>query len=271
MALPNNQSKIISTSVRRQALADFLRNARARITPAMAGLPAIGRRRTPGLRREEAAQLCGISVTWYTWIEQGRDVKVSSSVWSSLADTLHLNPTERAYLFELAGISDPDQGKVELASLPAELELCVKKITDPAYILDRYWNILYFNKPFEELFFGWPKEGKNNSLLDFIFLNPKARVFVDRWEQRAKRSVSEFRADVSAYLEDNKVLAEIERLRQQSDVFNYWWERQVVEGREGGVRGFNHPDRGYVEYQQLTYRLATHLDFKLVMLLDAKA
>src|SRR6185312_3722822 len=89
-------------SISRRALAEFVRAHRLRLTPAAAGLPAGTRRRTPGLRREEVAQLAGISVTWFTWIEQARDVSVSPGALARLAQTLHLSPAERAYLFELA-------------------------------------------------------------------------------------------------------------------------------------------------------------------------
>src|ERR1700726_81235 len=93
--------------IRRRELSDFLRIRRARVSPAEAGLPQGPRRRTPGLRREEVAQLSGISATWYTWIEQGREVSASPTALARLCRTLHLSPVERAYLFELAGKRDP--------------------------------------------------------------------------------------------------------------------------------------------------------------------
>src|SRR5215470_16847881 len=92
---------------KRRELGDFLRAHRARLAPASVGLPAGGRRRTPGLRREEVAQSCGMSATWYTFLEQGRDVSASAPALSSLARTLQLTPAERGYLFELAGKRDP--------------------------------------------------------------------------------------------------------------------------------------------------------------------
>ena len=93
---------------RRAELANFLRAHRARILPAQLGLPARARRRTPGLRREEVAELIGVGVTWYTWLEQGRDIAASPPALSALARALQLTPAERAYLFELADRRDPN-------------------------------------------------------------------------------------------------------------------------------------------------------------------
>src|SRR5690349_8758912 len=93
---------------RRLELGEFLRSHRERLTPAMVGLEPGARRRTPGLRREEVAQLAGVSATWISWIEQGRDVTVSAAVLGRLSRVLRLAPAERAYLFDLAGRLDPE-------------------------------------------------------------------------------------------------------------------------------------------------------------------
>lgn len=254
-------------SRKKQLLGDFVRTARARVTPQMAGLTAGLRRRTPGLRREEVALLCDISVTWYTWIEQGRDVSVSAHVWSTLADVLHLNPAERAYLFELADVIDPDSTKAEHGSLPLNLQDCVDTIAGPAYILDKTWNILYFNQGIDALFGQWLSMTESPNLLRFIFEVDVAKAVVLNWENRAMRAVSEFRADVAASIEQPDVQMLVETLSLNSPVFKHWWDRQTVLAREGGLREFMHPQDGYQEYEQLTFRLATHLDYKLVMLL----
>src|SRR5437588_2620176 len=94
-------------AVRRGELAAFLRSRRERITPEQVGLPPGGRRRTPGLRREEVAQLAGVGVTWYTWLEQGRDIHASDQVLAAIAATLQLDPYERAHLYTLAGQPEP--------------------------------------------------------------------------------------------------------------------------------------------------------------------
>lgn len=258
-------------SIRRRALGDFLRSVRARITPESVGLPSGTRRRTPGLRREEVAQLCGISVTWYTWIEQGRDVSVSASVWSRLATIFHLSRAERHYLFELAESADPEHAREDDEALPQGLADCVYSIIAPAYILDRHWNVLARNEPLLRLFGGWPDSSPQPNLLRYIFLDPSARQLVVDWESRARRVVAEFRADAAPYAEEPGLRVLIEELSEASPVFLHWWTRQTVVEREGGSRQFRHPDLGVVQYQQITFRLAIRPDCKLVMLLDGKA
>src|SRR6185437_10136395 len=123
----------------RRALGDFLRARREKLDPAALDLPRGARRRTPGLRREEIAQLCGLSTTWYSWIEQGRDVSISPQALARLARTLRLGRAERAYLFELAGKRDPDSPVDEIDAFPLTLQAVVDAVSAPAYVLDRAW------------------------------------------------------------------------------------------------------------------------------------
>ena len=161
---------------RRRALGDFLQAHRARLNPAALGFAGGTRRRTPGLRREEIAQLAGLSVTWYTWIEQGREVSVSPAALARLAKTLQLSPAERIYLFDLAGKRDPAARAETPSEAPAALAAAVRSIAVPAYVLDRHWNALAWNAPASRLFIGWldqPKEKtRDRNLLRFIFLSP---------------------------------------------------------------------------------------------------
>lgn len=255
-------------SARRKALGEFLRSARGRVQPETVGLPAGTRRRTPGLRREEVAQLCDISVTWYTWIEQGRDVSVSASVWARLATVLNLARAERHYLFELAECADPDHGRDAITPLPSVLADCVHSITAPAYILDRCWNVMARNEALLHLFQGWPDRDAAPNLLRYIFKDRAAPDLVVDWEQRASRVVAEFRADAGAHADEPAVRALLDDLLASSALFAHWWTRHAVVDREGGLREFRHAD-GILRYQQITFRLATRPDCKLVMLLDS--
>ncbi|MEZ2720236.1 helix-turn-helix transcriptional regulator [Paenalcaligenes hominis] len=258
-----------AATLRRKTLGNFLREARAHVQPQDWGLPTGTRRRTPGLRREEVAQLCAISVTWYTWIEQGRDVSISPTVCARLAKTLKLSRAERHYLFELAECTDPEAGRAELKPLPQGLSDCVDHIVAPAYILDRSWNVLARNSALLELFDGWPDNSSMPNLLRYIFTDPAARDLVMDWDRRAQRVVAEFRADVGAHVDEPELRAVVAELQEQSQVFAQWWGRQLVTEREGGVREFNHPVHGVRVYQQFTFRLAVRSDCKLVMLLPA--
>lgn len=145
-----------SADARRKALGDFLRAQRERLTPAEAGLGSGGRRRTPGLRREEVAQLSGVSATWYTWIEQGREVSASATALARLAEALRLSPAERAYLFELAGKRDPEADEpAATAEPPVDLQTVVDMIGCPAYAMDRLGTARAWNKQAAHLFVGW--------------------------------------------------------------------------------------------------------------------
>ncbi|MGY2061453.1 helix-turn-helix domain-containing protein, partial [Nocardia gipuzkoensis] len=136
----------IGSSPRREQLREFLRGRRARLTPEDVGLPVSGRRRTPGLRREEVAVLAGVGVSWYTWLEQGRDITVSVEVLDSIARVLLLGESERAYLYLLAGLNPPPAAGVPGAEVTAELRQVLDSWEHrPALLRDRYWNVLAYN------------------------------------------------------------------------------------------------------------------------------
>ena len=259
----------VRSSEQRRALGDFVRAQRERTAPESLGLPPGSRRRTPGLRREELAQLCGLSTTWFTWIEQGRDVSVSPSALARLAGSLRLGRAERAYLFDIAGKRDPDQAADDANALIAPAVLaCVETIRSPAYILDRTWTARSWNAKARHLFAGWldaPGEHRYN-LLRFIFLTPSARTLICDWEARARRVAAEFRAAYSAHFNDPILHALIAELREGSREFAQFWEQHGVLGREGGERTFNHPRDGFVRYEQVTFDLASQSDVKLTLL-----
>src|ERR1017187_9703154 len=131
---------------RRKELGEFLQVARSRHAPETFGFPAGSRRRIAGLRREEVAQLAGISPTWYTWIEQGRPVNVSPAALGRLAQTLRLTRSERAYLFELAGRRDPLAAAAEDDAASELLMAVVNDIDIPAYLMGRTWDMLAWNR-----------------------------------------------------------------------------------------------------------------------------
>jgi transcriptional regulator with XRE-family HTH domain len=256
----------------RRAFGDFVRAQREKLMPAAVGLPPGSRRRTPGLRREELAQLCGVSTTWFTWIEQGRDISVSPSALLRLSGALRLGRAERAYLFDLAGIRDTDQDHSDTDSVPAAVLSCVDAIAVPAYVLDREWNALSWNAAAAHLFVGWLDAPGERNLLRFTFCEPRARTLICDWETRARRLAAEFRAASSAHVDDPGLRALVDALRRDSREFTEFWDRHVVLGREGGERTFNHPRDGFLRYQQVTFNLAGHPDLRLTMLLrDAAA
>jgi transcriptional regulator with XRE-family HTH domain len=250
------------------SLASFIRTRRERISPEQVGLPVGQRRRAKGLRREELAGLCGISPTWLTWIEQGRTDSVSAGAISRIAGALLLSRAERDYLFELAGVRDPEKATVSELNLDETLAEAVVKIKTPAYVLDRAWNAIAWNGHAAKLFVGWlDRESSERNLLKYMFLNGQARKFIAEWPLRAHRLVAEFRGDCKAILDDPEISTQIEELRRQSPEFDSLWSAHNVLEREGGERSFLHPTLGKMTLRQLTLRLAHSPNLKLVILL----
>lgn len=252
--------------LRRGELGAFLRARREALQPEDLGLPAGGRRRTPGLRREEVAQLCGIGSTWYTWLEQGRVDGVSIRVLEALAAALRMGPAQRQYLFELAGKAPP-VGDVQREDLPAVLAAIVRELHHPAYVLDPYGNAARWNAPAAALFIGWLDEGaEERNLLRYMFLNPQARRLVPDWEGRARRLVAEFRAG-SAHLGNDPFLARLlADLGERSEAFRRLWDLQDVSWREVGWRDFQHPSLGALRFEQISFRPAGAGEWRLTVL-----
>ncbi|WJV38575.1 helix-turn-helix domain-containing protein [Raoultella terrigena] len=141
-----SNAQIDKLSSRLREFGNFLRSRRARLSPDQVGLPDGFRRRTPGLRREEVAQLGDIGSTWYTWLEQGRDVRPSVEVLEAIARALQLDPAEKHYLFTLAAISSPDEKPKPDENVPDSLTRMLKAMVgQPAYVLGRRWDILVWN------------------------------------------------------------------------------------------------------------------------------
>ncbi len=254
---------------RRKELGEFLQAIRKRGTPEAFGFPAGPRRRIKGLRREEVAQLAGISTTWYTWIEQGRDVNMSAEALLRLAQALKLNKTERAYLFDLAGRRDP-QGQIQEEDLASTtLTDVLGNIQIPAYILGSTWNVLAWNKQAADLFGDWFTEESviAPNLLRLVFTAPNAKDFVVNWEVRSKRLVAEFRADCRSRLEEPELQALVNELSQANPAFEQFWKQHDVLERQGGLREFNHLKEGLLSYQQVTMRPVDQEQLKLVMLM----
>ena len=274
-------------------IGEFIRVHRERLSAPQVGLPFGLRRRAKGLRREEVASLCGISPTWLTWIEQGRATSVSAATLSRIATVLQLKQAERDYLFDLAGMHDPEQPEqVDSLALLDTLHRAVERVQSPAYVLNRTWDVLAWNRHAANLFGTWlaiapavavedeavdelideavddaADEIAAPNLLRFMFLDAHARKLVVDWQQRAARLIAEFRADAGALLEEEAIQGMVEELCEQSTEFDALWRRHDVLEREGGERAFHHPQYGALLYQQLTLRVAHAPDFKLVMLL----
>jgi len=248
-------------------LGAFVRAHRERMTPDAPG----GRRRTPGLRREELAARAGIGATWCAWIEQGRDVNASPEALSRLADALDLTAPERAYLFELAGRRDPRAPTAEpVPDAPAAVRALIDAVPHPAYGLDRSWDLCCWNTAAARLFGGWLAGDGHKNLLRYMFLDSGARALVPDWQDRATRLLAEFRADYGRTFDDPRTRALVEQLRRDDALFARAWDSQTVIGRHGGRRTFTHPEDGLLAFDQHTYSPADRPDYKVVVLIPVR-
>ena len=227
---------------RRRELADFLRRRRARVTPAEVGLPdATGRRRTPGLRREELASLSGISLEWYVRLEQGRAERPSPAVLDALARVLRLTDDERSHLYALARAERPPLVDAPAESVDPSLERVLRSLPDdvPAYVLGRRWDVLAWNRGACELlvdFAAVPPARRN--LVELTFLDERLRHRYVDWEQVGRSTVANFRASVGRHLEVPGVHDLVGRLSEADPRFAAWWADHEVEEKTSGTKRF---------------------------------
>jgi transcriptional regulator with XRE-family HTH domain len=214
---------------RRHEIRRFLMARRAAISPASAGLPGGSRRRTPGLRREEVAALAGVGVTWYTWFEQGRDIRLSPATLSRIARALRLTPSDQAYLFALAGLpADADAPDPDSAG--QALQRAVDGFTaGPAMMLDASWNVMAYNRLADLIFeFGAFKGPFARNHLWRLFMDPARREKYVDYEKVAEISVGILRQAHGRRLQDPFLDNLIRDLCDGSEVFRRHWDRQVT-------------------------------------------
>lgn len=236
----------------RAELADFLRARRAELAPEDVGLSTGPRRRTAGLRREEVAQLAGVSVSWYTWLEQGRPINASIDVLDALARTLRLDPAQRDHLLALGGHPVRRPGDPHRQDVPDAIKRLLATLEPtPAYVLGPRWDFLAWNRAQVRLFpklLDLPDPERN--LVWIVFADPDARHLIGDWEREARRVLSQFRADTVAMRDDPAINELIERLLQCSELFARWWPRHDVAGFESRQRVFHHPTAGELVFEQ---------------------
>src|SRR5262245_28095485 len=193
--VPVLSEELDGDELRRRELAGFLRSRRERITPAQVGLRPSRRRRTPGLRREEVAQLAGVGVTWYTWLEQGRDIHASAQVLDAIARTLLFDPHERSHLFTLAGSPDTTIAG-ECQSVPPTVQMLLDQLEPfPDLAVNGRYYLLAFNRIWASAFPSLetvPFEDRN--CLWLIFTHPEWREVILDWDDTVSRMVALYRS-----------------------------------------------------------------------------
>jgi transcriptional regulator with XRE-family HTH domain len=231
------------TVAMRTELADFLRTRRERLTPDDVGLPSGGRRRTPGLRREEVALLAGVGVTWYTWLEQGRDINASVQVLEAVARTLRMDHQERWHLFQLAGVTVVAPSSSCLSVGEAGQAILDQLDPFPALVLSQRYEILAYNRAYNGLAGDLDAiDPSERNQLWLFFTNPYWRqLCIGNRPEAAAHMVASMRATMAGHLEDPLWIELVRRLREASEEFDALWRRHDVVNRALPAKDFTSP------------------------------
>ncbi|MFI9046399.1 helix-turn-helix transcriptional regulator [Streptomyces sp. NPDC053427] len=235
-------------AARRAELAAFLRSRRERITPEQVGLPRGARRRTPGLRREEVAHLGAVGVTWYTWLEQARDIHVSPQVLDAVARALLLDRAERSHLFALAGTVDPLPGTECTGVSPALRQMLHQLSPFPAAVQNSRFDILAYNCTFGQLMCdldALPEADRNSMWL--AFTHPQWRASLVDLDATMRVMAAKFRASMAGHLAEPAWKALLARLTEASPEFREIWAQHEVLRPLSACKVFRHPRVGILE------------------------
>jgi transcriptional regulator with XRE-family HTH domain len=248
MATNINKESTRTRVKRRTGLADFLQNRRARLQPEQFGLPIGQRRRTPGLRREELAQLVGVGVSWYTWLEQGRDIQVSDQVLERLAFILQLNIEERHHLSLLTHESTSTQDKPHPEGYvpTTNTQAILDGFIYPALLFDPYLNVVGWNESARRVFGDYStRSARERNALWFHFLHPSSRLFRVNWERESHDCLAYLHARYDRSPDDPWLNELITELQQSSPEFRAWWpQHDIVLSCNGQLNEINHPQFG---------------------------
>jgi transcriptional regulator with XRE-family HTH domain len=258
----------------RTELAAFLRAARARLTPADVGLPAgsaSGRRRVPGLRREEVAELSGVGVTWYTWLEQGRGISASAQVIDALARALLLTGDQHGHLRELAGLPQrepqPPDGDLLLPRLQRLVDAMAPNLVA---VHDRYFDYVVWNEPLARVREdpGMLPPGRRN-IIWMMFTDPANRARMVHWEPGARSLLARFRAAAGRHPDDPRFAELVAALSQASPQFREWWADYPVRSFRPVTIEITHPQAGLIAVEMSQLRLVDQPDLIMVIQVPA--
>ncbi len=249
---------------RRKALANFLQTRRARLSPTQQGFPE-GRRRTPGLRREEVAELVGISSTWYTWLEQARAIQVSVQVLESLARVFHLNPDEKEHLFQLSGhtlrVSWHDEQE---EVLPKYQQILLLLEPSPAYLTGFHCDLLAWNQAAVATFGDFSlMPHRERNIVRYTFTNQVLRQRLRNWDAFAQGTLALFRATCGRSIGDPWLTRLITELSEQSVEFRQWWSHHEVQGQPETCLLFTLPDQEPFLLEPTMFQVGGHQEMKL--------
>lgn len=238
----------------RRQLTGFLKTCRARISPTEAGLPDTSRRRTPGLRREDVAALAGMSVTWYTWLEQGREVRASADVLEKIATALRMSPDEREYLFALVQHRPAPYLADEGERVSPEIRRMLDDLNLPAFVMTWRWDVVAWNQLAATVFRDYSKlDPRDRNLIRFILLDPQYRVDPREHEETVSRVLARFRLEYSHTPNDERMNALIKELSENCPDFERLWVRSIeVSTRFHGIVT-RHAKYGRLTFEHTSY------------------
>ncbi|MEJ1965324.1 MAG: helix-turn-helix transcriptional regulator [Gammaproteobacteria bacterium] len=265
-----NTRKISRLPMDRQR-AEFLRSCRARIQPSDLGLPVPQRKRTDGLRREDVAALSGVSVSWYTWLEQGREMRVSDEVLERICHTFRLSEDERIYLFSLVQHRPPRLVRDSRFDAPDEIVRMIGGLVAPAVVMNLRWDVLAWNTLNSVFFRDYsrtPLAGRN--LAEILFTQPTAEDPVE-FEIMARRVLAKLRVDYSKAGNDPRFESLIRRLCTVSAVFRRIWRAPEINVRSYGLNRFRHAKYGDLAFEHTSYVPDGHPDVRVVICLPHDA
>ncbi|GAB2639438.1 helix-turn-helix transcriptional regulator [Nocardia goodfellowii] len=257
----------------RAELADFLKAHRSRLRPSDVGLPGDlipGRRRTPGLRREEVAELAGVSLTWYTWLEQGRKIAASPQVVDALARALRLNPVQHRQLRRLAGLADPVV-KYQAGDEIARLQRLVDAMyPSPAVVHDARLDFVVWNSAFSRIRTDpTALAPERRNLLWWMYTDDRNRAMMRRWEAAARAIISQFRVLLGNSPGDPRLTRVVTELCAVSSEFRTWWSEYPVQDFQPTIIGIDHPEAGPINLELFQLRLVENPELLLVVQLPA--
>jgi transcriptional regulator with XRE-family HTH domain len=247
----------------RREFGAFLSSRRARLQPKEYGLPE-GPRRTPGLRREEIAVLAGVSVSWYTWLEQGRDIQPSADALQRISKVLKLNRVESAHLYALSALEAPSLNTS--GELSPGLEMLVQAVNPiPAYVRNTRLDILAWNDAIADLFVDYGSlQPHERNTLRLLFLYIPYRTLIIDWEQMARGMISAFRASRAQARDKAPFDSLIAELAELSPEFREWWRDTEVTGFEEGRKRLLKPGGGYIDFTYVALTPEGRPDLSLV-------
>ena len=257
----------MTNDLHRIQLSEFLKSCRGRLSPLDVGLPETSRRRTPGLRREDVAVLAGVSVTWYTWLEQGRDVRASARVLENISTTLRLSAEERDYLFSLVQSRPAPLAVDKAPEVPASVQRMIDALDLPAYVMTLKWDVLAWNRMVTAVFrdFSTMAPQRRNMIKILLVDDPRYQADPKEYHAVARRVLSKLRVDYSQSAGDPEFDAFIEEMMRTCPIFARLWGSTEIRTRSEGLHSFPHPVLGMIDYEHTSYAIEGQPTLRVVI------